>query len=37
MSGNVTNTQKGQHGPEITMGVPSDVEIKANMLPIRRA
>jgi hypothetical protein len=31
ISGRVTNMQKGQHGPEMTMGVPSDAETRANM------
>ena len=31
------NKQKGQQGPAITIGVPSDLDIRANMLPIRFA
>ena len=37
INGKVMNKQKGQQGPAITIGVPSDLDIRANMLPIRFA
>jgi hypothetical protein len=37
INGKVMNTQKGQQGPAITIGVPSGFDIKANMLPMRLA
>jgi hypothetical protein len=37
INGSVMNKQKGQQGPAMTMGVPSDRDIRANMLPMRLA
>jgi hypothetical protein len=37
INGSVTKKQNGQHGPAITMGVPSELDNNANMFPIRLA
>ena len=37
MRGTVMNVQKGQHGPAMTMGVPSVFSTRANIPPICRA
>ena len=37
INGNVTNRQKGQQGPAMTIGVPSVLSHKTNIFPNRLA